>query len=76
MKDGEGAGERLVLKLVWMMNARPGFASRLFLILFFVCAISMGSAVDQPRSTFARNGHGGGRVKAEAAAGGGAQRQP
>ena len=61
------AGERLVLKLVWMMNSRPGFASRLFLILVFVCAISLGSAVGQPRSTFARHEYGGGRLIVERA---------
>jgi len=49
------------------MNSRPGFASRLFLILVFVCAISLGSAVGQPRSTFARHEYGGGRLIVERA---------
>jgi len=68
MKDSEDPGERLVLKVFWMMNSRPGLASRLFLILVFVCALSMGSALGQPRSTFARHGYGGGRLIVQRAA--------
>src|SRR6266705_5159488 len=68
MKDSEDPGERLVLKVFWMMNSRPGLVSRLFLILVFVCAVSMGSALGQPRSTFARHGSGGGRLIVQRAA--------
>lgn len=56
LRKSEVVGEKLVLKLTWVMRSTHNFASRLFLALAFACAISVPSIASQTSRTNLRSG--------------------